>query len=550
MLALGMVFQNPDEYDEGIDSLGDSWSSQKFSATTRSFQTLEDVIRFCTARMLRRNVAKGNLRYNAVSKALYIEVSELKAFLGHILNHLDEQENIKQVANGPELAKTYVKEWAKLWLHVMKELRRKVRRRSGDETSYEFSPLDIVSLGSNDDLRDISSKRPVESTDSLPNDAEDKIFDFLRARVASQEDLRSSRASSSGSRSVSPDSNIGFNEVALNRSESRYSSVESDTSDEVIPPKSSPRKQTNSPQRSDSFQRKILAVNKPLVEKMQQWDNFDPVEADFLSKANESDEEDVNRRRVSRSDSGRKRVPLSPACIREMSDLQMKGLRSPTKITSTPTFSKDVHGDLEFGIPTLSKEVIQKNNNLFSPSRLSRSELHLDEIDIETDENDNKIGSSLVEIFKIRQEMTRAELEVVRNDDLLNQKICFSCRKIKFSLFQRPKQCGVCHKKFCIKCISENVPVPHHLIDAAPPNINISYNAADLSNLQSSRMFCRSMFSLNNIIEHDHETNRWFSKRHSSGLQLHMCQECLSFLNSIELEKRKVQWKVQLELDL
>ena len=445
-----MVLQN-NEFDEGIgdtDSLSESWETKRFNTTQyRKFTTLVEVTRFCNARLLRRNVASPERRYLHVAKCLYIEACELKAFLGHVLHNFEVDKRMSlDAVLGPEFAKIYLKDWAKCWLKVMEEIRQSTRRQYELSLQQDevFHPLEMVNLESNEDLcTTISSLNTFERSDSLPDDAEDRILNFLRERVStSQEELRS-------------EDNNSKNDI-------QYKTL-----------------------------KKKLSLPEPLVREIIDWDKPDEI---FLEEHEEEEEDEKDLKMI-------------------RTDMNRSSFRS--KIYSAPHIS------------TMRER------------RKSKSITCLQEIDIEDrDDYINKIGSSLIEIFKIRQEITRAELEISNDLDLIEGKVCLRCRKEKFNFFQRGNLCSLCRKKYCLNCIKKQKSIiPQHLIYAEPANINITHNDNRTTNLRP-----RSKSMTNLSLDHPIGTFR-----NTDGMQLTMCIDCKEFLDSIDREKRKTEWAVRLE---
>ncbi|XP_057302161.1 protein spire homolog 1-like [Hydractinia symbiolongicarpus] len=509
----GMVLQSS-EFDEGISEpdLGESWESRKFqSSHYRSFQRLSEVTRFCEARLLRRNIEARNKHYSNVSKALYVEASELKAFLGHVLHELDENSASLDETRGPELAKRYVKEWAKLWLRVMDELRKKTkkRRRNLKPEDYQSAPFDIFNMTeSNEELR---RGNTTKHSDSLPENAEDKIFNFLRTRVSSQEDVRNK------SGSTSP--------VDITIEENKDVRDGAPSAQEV------------------SNEKKKISVEETLSRKISDWDDYsldETLEEDYL-KGYESDDETDE---VINKSSTHAPVKLAPLCITVEPEVinETRKTRSSTLCHVLPEITRDA-ALLPFHKRrhSIGRMSVERSQNISDS---------LQEIDIdEKDDESEKIGSSLTEIFKIRQEITRSEMELIKDEDVLNLKKCFGCRRTKFSIFQRSRLCTVCNKKYCLKCIKENTNIPSQIVDALPVNIDVTHTA-HTSALMSSRHMSKSMFNLGSTAAPGESKNTWLRNRHSNGLKLHMCTECKLFLDCIESEKTKQKWTVRLELDL
>lgn len=512
-----MVLQNS-EFDEGIgdsDSLGESWESRKLQSTRcRSFKTLIEVLRFCEARLLRKNIEGKDQHYSNISKALYLEASELKAFLGHVLHELDLEQNkvstIEFRERPPELAKKYVKEWAQLWIKVMGELRQNTKqlKEKNDNLAapippeteyYKCTPFDFANMGSTEDFQaTLGARTPSYERvcDILPHNAEDRIFDFLKSRVSSQEELRS-----------------------LN------DSVEKDSAEE-----NSEEQQHNTLERRLSDKKK-LPVNDVLARKISNWDEFsldDTLEQDYLDNSGLSD----NEHRTKNS---------PPQRAFSTSSSTQNDEHNIRRRTSYTDIFDDSMSSLEASRRHTAPASFKRSGNKFS-----KSEVCLRQIDINDSDEDElcKVGASLTEIFKIRQELTRAEMDFAKDGDVKQGKKCFGCQKNKFTFFQRPHVCSVCKKKYCYKCIKDKIRVPPSLTDALPVNIDVTHDGKIQSNLVRSK-------SMLNIADYNNRVQLpWQRDPKLNGVRLSMCSECYVFVESIKKEKKKTEWTVQLELDL
>ena len=531
----GMVLQN-DEFDEGVvddESLSGSWSSSMMSSVYRKFQTLNQVVRFCEARLLRRHIDGNKRHYYSVCKALYIEVSELKAFLSHVLYGFEERREVSlDQVDGPDLAKKYVKDWARLWIVVMDELRQKTKERRTQilPQDYQHTPFYGVY---NEELREtIKSTRKSKSNrfDKLPENAEDRIFEFIRSRVSSfdeneQDDELRNEPNVNRKHLLSEISN---DDRADLRNEVFIYSDDNDNDEEI-----------------DEFSNKkrTVLVNDKLVRRITDWDGNSQegiLEDDFLEGGyeteDESDETKFESQNIQRSGSlGKKRVPLSMQIVDDITEQTIQNQKENELKTDDclPDF-------LEISPYTTRRQSYNQNNQRWR----SASKIH----ELSDNEADlPKIGNSLTEVFKIRQEITRSELEFSKDSDLRDSKKCFSCRKNKFTLFQRARLCSVCNKKHCIKCIRVKVSIPHSLLNAVPPNIDISYDGTNTISYQKSS---KSLTDLMNMTSQITNGLPWMKNRHAEGLQLNMCKECENFLNSIETENKTSKWEVRLELDL
>jgi len=577
----GMVLLNH-EFDEGIVDidLNESWGSRKLSAACRSFRTLNEVVRFCEARLLRRNIEARGSHYKSVCKALYIEISELKAFLGHVLYDYTEDRG-SNLYNGPELAKKYVKDWAKLWISVMEELRQKTkdRRRKLLPEDYQFTPFEKVNFGSNEDLKaSMNSTRNhnnFQRSDSLPSNAEDKILDFLRSRVSSHEEIRSNES--------------GASETELNSHGSEASDTELNTCDEgtgdlnnllavddnLLIENDKNNKNLNetivNSTLNDGYltddnsigsddelsdledvvfpEKTKITVGEQLVRRISEWDEKsieNQIEQDFLDGLSDTEVEStdisptVEAGNFLRTDSGRKkRLALSPEIVNDITDQTLTTQKEKFKFAlDLPRISENSP------LPKRRYTYSHKPRGLKKP--LCRSMTNLNFVNLD-DSNNEKIGCSLTEVFKIRQEVTRAELENTKDLDVKDCKKCFGCKRNKFSFFQRARNCTVCSRKYCVKCIREKSTVPTSLVDAVPPNLDVSYGS-NIPLAVASRT--QSAGNIQSLLQSEQDTFTWLETRSNVGLRLNMCLECKRFLESIDKEKQRTEWKVHLELDI
>ncbi|XP_002161168.2 protein spire homolog 1 [Hydra vulgaris] len=453
----GMVLQSS-EFDEGIgdlDSLSESWESKRLN-TCRNFKALIEITQFCEKRRLSRNVSESKKHYLNVCKALYIEASELKAFLGHVMCDfiIDRYDSFEK---SQELAKLYLQDWASLWVRVMNELRlntakyRAIFPEDYQYVTYEVSPLD----------RKIRKR----NLSFLPDDAENMVYNFLRSRMTSLD----SRADSVWE---------------LNQSGSLSSK------EEIV---------------DENNTKKIkLSIDKNLINKIESW-NIE-------------------------------------------NDISNISFQQPDKVliynesyfdSTTSTTNK-----IDHNLIVKTNEVMHSQGITFDSS-FSKSLMDLDEIDLSKEDDaftDKKIGVSMIEILKIRQELTRSEFESSSDVNFINGKKCFICRKVKFSIFQRARVCAICCKKCCLKCMVENFQIPNHLVNTLPSNLNVTYGNRNLIyskwNLDISDFHISRCYSTDNLI---------MNKR-KNRILLNICVVCKELLESIEQE-RKMKRTTYLGLD-
>ena len=455
-----MVLQS-NEFDEGIgdsDSLSESWESKRFS-TCRNFKALIEVTQFCEKRRLIRSISENKKHYLNVCKALYIEASELKAFLGHVMNDYTV-DLYKSFEKSEELAKLYVQDWASLWMRVMNELRLNTTKyREIFPDDYQYVTYDVTPLDRKNRRRNFTN---------LPLDAEDMVYNFLRNRVAS---------------------------VDITRSNSSWESSQSGS-------------QSSKDDQVDNNTKKLkLSIDKNLLEKIELW----KIDDDLHDNSNNN----IYSQQT-----------------------QKKLILYNEESSSSLEKKKD-----DFDLLKAKNESFRSRSVTFN-SIFSKSLMHLDEVDLNIEDEsftDKKIGASLTEILKIRQEFTRSEFENSSDKNLINGKKCFACRKVKFSIFQRARTCAVCCKRYCLRCMELNYPIPSHLIKSDPLNLNVVHGSQT------------SFFShWNRHLSHlrYHSTDDLSRHVNKNKIVINTCIVCKELLENIESERAKSRWTVRLEIDI
>ncbi|KAK3086612.1 hypothetical protein FSP39_021042 [Pinctada imbricata] len=175
------VLINPDEEDEESQYAQD----EGIEKDAKEGNTFQDVVTLCAQHL--SNAEDAGHHYKAVCRALVAEAGELVTFLDKISNG---QENLAKVAldDDGNLEDLRRSDWARLWVQIMRELRRGVRLKKVEDscitrTEYELTPFEII-------LEDIRSRRyslnkVMVNGDIPPNikkDAHAVILDFIRSR--------------------------------------------------------------------------------------------------------------------------------------------------------------------------------------------------------------------------------------------------------------------------------------------------------------------------------------------------------------------------------
>ena len=506
-----ILFLKCEENDEGYE--GDhSVSPRNSFGRVRHFRTLDEICQYCDVRLLEKNIKSGSEHYRNVVAALYGEALELKLFLDHVTWSLDsaseKKENRSLEPSVAYTAQECVYEWARLWLQVMHELRRGVHLRKVTQTEispeeFELLPYEMVSDGC------VSSgikSKPGEAS-GLPENASEVILDFILSRPVEKK-----------KKTLLP-----YIEEDSSESDENYDLEVSKITEEYE-------------NAAFDHRRKSLKVESPLWSKIHNWDASlesllsDDRVIDMPKPRTELFSTEINEPR-------RNSVEIGVLHLKESKE------NSPAHIGGQ---------DVPFeGLGT-------RNGTLdHTKKRLAVSAMCLTEVSL--DEDPRAVGTSIYEIAKTRQAITFAELDALpasigRNRGVKNGKICFSCRKTSFSLFNKASFCDICTKKFCTSCIVTNFEIPNHLVD-----VNKNKCDEDLGDLNKTKFLSKSYGNIAESSSNDTITPfpckrqsllRIGSKRIFGGKTVIVCKDCKCFLNSIITETKNYRWHVGMEIDI
>lgn len=117
--------------------------------------------------------------------------------------------------------------------------------------------------------------------------------------------------------------------------------------------------------------------------------------------------------------------------------------------------------------------------------------------------SDECLELSLNELSHIRSVLTKAELDLLHFDrglyqDVSKGKVCFSCRKNSFNLFNWGHKCQICQQRVCKKCLRNAIMVDGSMTHVpvsklCPNNLNQSaHRNSAQSDTASSRSSCRA----------------------------------------------------------
>ncbi|XP_056002691.1 serine/arginine repetitive matrix protein 1-like isoform X2 [Ostrea edulis] len=177
------VMINPDEEDdEELQNACD----EGIEKDAKEGYSFSDIIVLCAQHL--SNEQSVGQHYKAVCKALVAEAEELLTFLNRISSGKRQLKKVVQDEDQTKLDELQRSDWARLWVQIMKELRRGVRLKAVEHTTvtpteYELTPFEII-------LEDIRSRRytlnKVMVNGDIPTkvkkDAHAVILDFIRSR--------------------------------------------------------------------------------------------------------------------------------------------------------------------------------------------------------------------------------------------------------------------------------------------------------------------------------------------------------------------------------
>ncbi|KAM9607945.1 protein spire homolog 2 isoform 1-T1 [Trichechus inunguis] len=190
------LMANSDSDDGGCgadEGYGGPEEEEETEGGPRTVRTFAQAMRLCAVRLTEPRCAQAH--YQAVCRALFVETLELRAFLARVREakemlqkfREDESQAEKPLAEVNDLGHT---DWARLWVQLMRELRRGVKLKKVQErdfnplpTEFQLTPFEML-------MQDIRARnyqlRKVMVDGDIPprvkKDAHEIILDFIRSR--------------------------------------------------------------------------------------------------------------------------------------------------------------------------------------------------------------------------------------------------------------------------------------------------------------------------------------------------------------------------------
>ncbi|CAF0716819.1 unnamed protein product [Brachionus calyciflorus] len=455
--------------------------------------TIEKAIEIC-----QNNVNEPEYHYKAVCRGLYAQAYELKAFLAKIE---DSKKTIQDSGKDPAkycfeiLDKT---DWAKIWMQVITELRHGIKLRKVVELpqtrrhiEYELTPFEILL----DRIRAKQYHLKKVSLDAslapeIKKSARDIILEFIRSRPP----LRKSSL-----RSLNTSRSFSFKQQPPNLHEQLMNSIRNYSTPLrkiQIEEKKSTRSIGETSFKDESKievkqNRRLLKADKKLLNNLTSSDTDESeIDDDDLKNLpilqEEEDEFKKNlmnnlfsQVRPSPNKNSKKRIK-APDCLRSPlapwrdPDENWKAYITDDMLADQKTCQLNRRHTMnlaDFNRITSSISAF----NIFSRTSFNESKTKQDNLQKTkmshsnsfNKHNTKKLTSSkptecvrltFEELCHIRSVLTKADLDYLLFDnkiyyDVSRGKVCFSCRKTRFHLFNWGAKCRICQQKICKKCL-------------------------------------------------------------------------------------------------
>ncbi|XP_074142249.1 protein spire homolog 2 isoform X1 [Sminthopsis crassicaudata] len=485
------LMANSDSEDSGCGAADEGYGGQDeeeepCEGPLRSVRTFSQVMRLCAARLTDSREAQAH--YQAVCRALFVETVELKAFLTKIreakemLLKLREDESQAEKPQA-DLDNLRHKDWARLWVQLMRELRHGVKLKKVQEkqfnplpTEYQLTPFEML-------MQDIRARnyklRKVMVDGDIPprvkKDAHELILDFIRSRPPLKqvserrlrplpqkqrtlhekilEEIKQERKlrpvqgphwNSKGFGSLPCILNACSNDV---KSTSCINLTLSGTG--------------GTPQRPP---RPRVLLKAPTLAEMEEMN---------ISEEEESPSGDVTRtsssllplkrdRSFSEHDLAQLQSEMAMGLQPDSGHMGGKELESRPRSGSMHTWRTDStdHGSFPLKYPALVESSSPAHSSLGSveerPEGSSSLDSHSKHLWLEFSHPVESLALTVEEVINVRRVLVKAEMEkFLQNKELYNSlkkgKICCCCRT-KFPLFSWPATCLFCKRAVCTSC--------------------------------------------------------------------------------------------------
>ncbi|XP_070574992.1 protein spire homolog 1-like isoform X2 [Ptychodera flava] len=406
-----------------------------------TYATFTQVLQICASHLPHPSQAASH--YQAVVRALVAEVQELTTFLEKItsgsknLQRLATDKLEEDERDGGEtevdLRELGIQEWARLWMQVIKDLRKEVQLKKIEETrrapiEFELTPYEML-------LDDIRSKRyalkQVMVNGDIPprvkKEAHDVILEFIRSRPPLKP---------VGERKMAP--------VSQPKKTQREMMLAEIKSEPRLKP--APRLQEKSKFCTNTTDSADYPSNPPVVKKKITIADLNILDWDELDSDSEPEKDETDNGQ----DDGHKEDDVCD-------DVGETNIRSTTERKySIANFES---------MPNLS----QQGPLVGSPRRNSIAICETPKASLDGwNDPVEYLSLTIDEVKHIRSVLCKAELENLQVNkkiyiEVLNEKVCFNCKK-RFALFNRKYKCKLCKRIICSRCCRRmKIPSDHFL---------------------------------------------------------------------------------------
>lgn len=428
------------------DSLSKSWhddegiehdASDHDESDVHTSASLDDVIRICSMHLSSPTEEDAGSHYKAVCRALVAESVELSTFLAKVksgtsvLHQMSKETDLDDSC----LEEICIKDWAVLWMQVIRSLREgvKLKKVSFDNDDrkpieYSLTPYEMLM----DDIRSRRYKlREVSTTHPIPpnvtKDAHSLILEFIRSRPP---------LSPVSKRNLPPPPSAPT---------SPYDALMKSIKEEhhlrpVTPPPSSDYLTVET-----SRTRLLEGDPTPQVTRRR-------IKADLslLLPDNLDDDDDIPL-------IGDDKSPAQPWQQAVAHDLAtQESVTPPERRHSISVCESPTKSQPNSGRSSASSDNSEEGDTI---AALSSSQWH---------SHFESLSLTMEEVMHIRSVLTKAQLETLLTNrklynDLSRGKVCFVCKKVRFSfLGQWGTTCKLCQRNVCGKCCKKmQVPTEH-----------------------------------------------------------------------------------------
>ncbi|XP_057379432.1 protein spire homolog 1-like [Daphnia carinata] len=467
-------------------------SSAAAAAAAATMTSLSHVMDRCRMQISSTaSSVQADAHFKAVCRALVAETLEFSDFLVKVSSAPEdwrELRNNKSETHSQELTELHLADWAKLWVQVIRQLRNGVKlKASGVGESarkpieYELTPYEMMM----DDIRSRRYKlRQVMVDGTIPprvkKDAHAVILEFIRSRPplrkASERKLRplARRVSTPvellmesirqhDSKELRPTRCLLVNRTEnvtatistttkrkLLKADHLHDELEEDE-DLELPPPSPPRRYDYMVDPFASCSRSESST--PLNSKTDAR----------IHLHRERDESPSRRHSLTVLPPPLTRTASNPFLKRQSMNAHLNSHvrqgADPRMTLNPANLSSDQPGSLPCSGPSSSTS--SSSASLHSPPGSPTSAGHLQEDFVRSKEFQQVVQGKLVtleELVHMRRVLTAASLDNLPldssiKDDVVNGKVCFVCRKTRFSVFGSWwHNCKLCRRTVCTKC--------------------------------------------------------------------------------------------------